>query len=389
MNLKRICLSLVLAFSVLLTACSSPTAPATPVPPDPASLVKRYYEAVNAKQLDTAMSYIADDVVFVNPYGTFKGKDDVRASLQLVINDGVMFDLSNFRDTDGRVVYDYKVVINGEQVDAGTHGLTVVREGKITLDATEQTEWMAYVNQVVFTANDTGFSGPDTLPAGWTEIVLANNSQAPHHIQLVKLDQNKTPDDLKAALETDPENFPAWAVPYGGPNAPDPSGHTSAIVKLDVGSYGLVSLIPNAEGVPGFLHGLIKSLTVTDAGDAATFEPLSDLNIDLTEFALGVSGSITAGQHVIRINNMGTQIHEAYLVKLNDGVTPEAYLNTPPTEPPPAVSLGGITGIPPGAHQYINISLEPGDYALFCFFPDPHSHTPHFLLGMVQEFRVN
>jgi hypothetical protein len=75
-------------------------------------------------------------------------------------------------------------------------------------------------------------------------------------------------------------------------------------------------------------------------------------------------------------------------VKLNDGVTAEAYLNTPPTEPPPAVSLGGITGIASGAHQYINVTLEPGNYALFCFFPDPASHAPHFVLGMVQEFVV-
>lgn len=194
---------------------------------------------------------------------------------------------------------------------------------------------------------------------------------------------------MKAALEADPENFPAWAIPYGGPNAPDPGGSTSAIVKLEAGRYALISVIPNAEGVPGFLNGLLKALTVTEASGAAALEPKADLTIDLNDFAfVGVSDSVAAGQYVLRFNNMGTQPHEAYLVKLNEGVTAEAYLNTPPDQPPPAVSLGGITFIAPGAHQYLNVTLEPGTYALFCFVPDPGSHAPHFVLGMMQEFTV-
>jgi limonene-1,2-epoxide hydrolase len=385
MNTKRILLTLIAALTVLLAACAPA---ATPTPADPATIVQRYYDAVNKKELDTAMTFIADDVVFVNPYGKFAGKDEVRASLQLVMDDGITFDLSNFRGTSGRVVYDYMVKVNGEAVETGTDGLTIVRNGKITLDATERWEWAAYVNNVTFTVQDDGFSGPDSIAAGWAEITLTNNSQGAHHIQLVKLDAGKTPDDLKAALEADPENFPAWAIPYGGPNAPDPGGSTSAIVRLDAGNYALISVIPNAEGVPGFLNGMIKALTVTDASGATLLEPQADLTVNFTEFTLGMSGSIAAGQNVIRFNNAGAQVHEAYLVKLNDGVTAEDYLNTPPTEIPPAASLGGITGITPGAHQYVSVSLEPGNYALFCFFPDPASHAPHFVLGMVQEFTV-
>lgn len=269
MNIKRILLTLMVTLTVVLAACGPA---ATPTPPDPAAVVQRYYEAVNTKQLDTAMTFIADNAVFVNPYGKFTGKDDIRASLQLVMNDGITFDLSNFRDTNGRVVYDYKVFVNGEEVEVGTDGLTIVRDGKITLDSTERWEWAAHVNNVTFTAEDSAFGGPEAIPAGWTEIVLTNNSQGIHHAQLVKLDGSKTPDDLKAALEADPENFPAWAIPYGGPNAPDPGGSTSAIVKLDAGNYALISVIPNADGVPGFLNGMLKALTVTDASGATMLE---------------------------------------------------------------------------------------------------------------------
>ena len=380
MNIRRISLILTLTLAALLAAC----APAA----TPTSIVQRYIEALNAKQLDTAMTFVADDAVFVNPYGTFRGKDAVRASLQLVMDDGVTFAYNNYRESNGRVVYDYKVFVNGEQVEVGTDGLNIVRDGKIVLDSTERWEWKAYLNQAAFTAEASGFSGPDSIPAGWAEITLTNNSQGGEHVQLVKLDDGKTPDDLKAALEADGENFPAWAIPYGGPNAPDPGGNTtSAIVKLDAGNYALISVIPNAEGVPGFLRGMLKAVKVT-AATGAMLEPQPDLTVELIDFGLNLPDEITAGEHILAFDNTGAQVHEAYLVKLNDGATAETYLNTPPTEPPPAVGLGGITGITPGAKQYIPVALEPGRYAMFCFFPDPNSHAPHFALGMVKEFTV-
>lgn len=381
MNANRILLGLALALAALLPACA-------PAQPDATTTVRRYYAAVNAKQLDTAMTFIAEAAVFVNPYGKFTGRDDIRASLQLVMNDGITFELSNLRGTNGRVVYDYKVFVNGEQVETGADGLTVVKDGRITLDATERWEWMAYANTITFTAEATGFGGPETLPAGWAEITLTNNTQAGHHVQLVKLDEGQTPEALKAALEADPENFPAWAIPYGGPNAPDPGGSTSAIVHLEAGNYALISVIPDAEGVPGFLNGMLKAVTVTAVDGATALEPQADLTVELVDFGLNLSGEAAAGERIIRFDNAGQQVHEAYLVKLNEGATADTYLNTPPTEPPPAAGLGGITGIAPGAHQYVRVTLEPGRYALFCFFPDPSSHAPHFALGMVKEFTV-
>jgi hypothetical protein len=53
--------------------------------------------------------------------------------------DGIIFDLSNFRKTDGKVVYDYKVMQGTNLLDQGTNGLTVVKDGKIVFDGTEDT----------------------------------------------------------------------------------------------------------------------------------------------------------------------------------------------------------------------------------------------------------
>jgi hypothetical protein len=244
------------------------------------------------------------------------------------------------------------------------------------------------IAEVTFTASDNAFTGPAEIAGGWVKIVLINEGQEGHHIQLVKLFDGKTAEDLKAALAEDGENVPAWSQPYGGPNAPDPGGVTSAIVYLDAGTYALIDVIPNAEGIPHFLTGLITTLTVTEPKGIISGEPLADITITLNEFTFLVSGELTPGEHIIRFNNAGKQIHEAFLVKLNDGATADDYLNTLPGEIPPALSIGGITGVVPGNGQYIPVTLEAGEYALFCFYPDPGTHAPHFVQGMVLQFTI-
>lgn len=67
-------------------------------------IVQEYYEALNAKNLDHAMSFIASDAVFINPTGTYEGADAIRTSLEGLNTDGITFDLSNFRNTDGKIV---------------------------------------------------------------------------------------------------------------------------------------------------------------------------------------------------------------------------------------------------------------------------------------------
>ncbi len=102
-------------------------------------VVQKYYEALNARQLDLAMSFIASDALFINPTGTYEGADAIRESLAGLNTDGITFDLSNFRNTAGKIVYDYKVMQGSNLLDQGTNGLTVVKDGMIVFDGTEDT----------------------------------------------------------------------------------------------------------------------------------------------------------------------------------------------------------------------------------------------------------
>ena len=62
----------------------------------------------------------------------------------------------------------------------------------------------------------------------------------------------------------------------------------------------------------------------------------------------------------------------------------KAFLLTPPGTPPPAgpppftaiPGLGGITGLSPQQHAWLDMNLTPGNYVLICFFPDPKKRRP-------------
>ena len=102
-------------------------------------VVQKYYEALNAKDLDLAMSFIASNALFINPTGTYEGSDAIRESLKGLNTDGLTFDLSNFRNTEGKIIYDYKVIQGGNVLDQGTNGLTIVKDGQVVFDGTEDT----------------------------------------------------------------------------------------------------------------------------------------------------------------------------------------------------------------------------------------------------------
>jgi len=103
-------------------------------------VVQKYYEALNAKNLDLAISFIAPDARFINPTGTYEGAEAIRESLAGLNTDGITFDLSNFRNTAGKIVYDYKVIQGSNLLDQGTNGLTVVKDGMVIFDGTEDTD---------------------------------------------------------------------------------------------------------------------------------------------------------------------------------------------------------------------------------------------------------
>lgn len=241
---------------------------------------------------------------------------------------------------------------------------------------------------VTVVAREYAFEAPKSISAGTVTFRLLNRGKELHHIWLVRLDQGKTADDAMAALKAGGPP-PSWVVDIGGPNSPAPGGDAEATVTLAPGNYLLLCMIPSGDNVPHAMKGMVAPLTVT--GTATGAEPKADVTMRLVDYAFDLSKPLTAGHHVVRIENAAHQSHEAFMLQLAPGKKATdllAWMEGGQKGPPPGMPAGGVTGIAPGSHIMLPVDLKPGTYALYCFVPDAKDGQPHIAHGMVKEFVV-
>lgn len=122
-------------FVLLLAACGGAT---QAEPAAPTAIVQDFYQAIADGELETAMSYVADDALFINPTGTYTGKAEVRENISALIEGGLVFELRNLVNDDGKVTYGYTLYIDGENVEEGDNGVTIVKDGKVVSDGLEE-----------------------------------------------------------------------------------------------------------------------------------------------------------------------------------------------------------------------------------------------------------
>lgn len=238
-------------------------------------------------------------------------------------------------------------------------------------------------------AKDFAFDAPDTVTAGWTTFHLVNEGPSLHHVSLVRIDSGKTVADFQAAMKVQGPP-PAWIVEAGGPNAPSPGGSVDGTLKLEPGTYMILCFVDIPGGVPHFMKGMARPLTVLPATAAAGSEPTADVSVDLADYAFTPSATMTGGKHTFKVANKGPQVHELELVRLAPGKTVKdlAAWVAKPEGPPPADALGGISGMHSGMTEYFTADLTPGNYAMLCFIPDAKDNKPHLQHGMIREFSV-
>ncbi|MCG6958154.1 MAG: hypothetical protein LJF04_19365 [Gemmatimonadetes bacterium] len=247
---------------------------------------------------------------------------------------------------------------------------------------------------VHFTARDFAFQGPDTISSGMTTIVLHNDGPSLHHLMLVRLDSSKTVEDLKAAYKALAPGLdmpPAWAVPSGGVNPPMPGSDTQATLMIEPGNYAVVCVVDVPDHVLHVDKGMIKGLTVVPSATPSAPAPTSDMTVTEVDFAFAPSGAFTAGHHVIKVVNNGTQPHEMEVIKLAPGKTMDDLGKWGQTfkGPLPGTSLGGASPMSPGQVEYVPFDFTAGNYAILCFVVDPASHMPHLAKGMVLPFTIS
>ena len=251
-------------------------------------------------------------------------------------------------------------------------------------------ETPATPQQVVIHARDFAFDAPDTIASGVTTIKLMNEGPDLHHVQLVRLEDGHTFEELMAAM-ANPGPPPAWAVDVGGPNTPVPGGESSATVDLQPGNHVMICFIPAPDGQMHVMKGMSRPITVIPATASAAM-PVAQVEMTLSDYTFTTNVPLTAGVQVVNVTNGAAQAHEVLVVKLEPGKTVEDVVRfiEKPEGPPPGAPIGGTTAIRTGGTNQITLDLAAGgDYAFICFIPDAKDGKPHVMHGMSKQFKVS
>jgi len=251
-------------------------------------------------------------------------------------------------------------------------------------------------NVVTITTSEYAFGMPDTIPAGLTTFRLVNRGKELHHASLVRLRDGKTVADFQAGLAAAMQShthLPSWMTFAGGPNAVTLGDTGVATETLEPGSYVFVCWIPSLDGVPHVMKGMLHPLVVTAGAIPAAAAPAADVTIKLTDYDFVLSQPLTAGKHVVRVENTGAQAHEIVIAALAPGKTLKDFIaweeGGEKGPLPTGQWLGGITTLDVGGHSQFTTTFAPGSYLLLCFWPDAKDGKPHLMHGMGKEITVS
>lgn len=177
-----------------------------------------------------------------------------------------------------------------------------------------------------------------------------------------------------------------------------PGGTTAqAVIDLPPGEWIMWGDDPSAPQPP-------VTFNVTGDMPADLPEPNADITFTLIDFAISVDGNLSAGDHVVKVQNHGAQPHFVVVMKGPDSMTNDdlvAVLNMEmgmePAGTPAPLPFDPEKDLMPvaqtstqsiGTELWTMMSLESGTYAALCFFPTAGEGMPHAVHGMHTVFKV-
>ncbi|MBP2647379.1 MAG: hypothetical protein H6Q77_1003 [Gemmatimonadetes bacterium] len=241
-----------------------------------------------------------------------------------------------------------------------------------------------------YTLGDYFFQGPDTVPAGRVTFRLELASEAPHVLDLVRLEQGKRIGDLMAAGEDAYDS--SWVKSVGGGVTSKAGTRPEYTLRLVPGVYVMLCYFSAPDHEPHFAKGMVKELIVRGTAPSTAL-PQPDLEVRLVSFGFEVSAPLAAGLRTIRVTNPSDQPHEMIISRLKDGFTLEQARaradSAEPKGPSPWENYGGVADLAPGDTTVMTATFTPGTYRMFCFFRAKDEKMNHAERGMMQVFRID
>lgn len=277
------------------------------------------------------------------------------------------------------------------------------------------------IHAVNVTAHDNGsatnfqgyFNIPSRVPTGLVEFHFANEGSQDHMAQFFKLhagiSESRFLEVLTPLFTT---QNPGVIVPAlhallaissaaGGADSITPDHTQRVIERLTAGHYVVVCFDTTANGTPHFLLGMHKSFWA----DADAWAPV-DRDEQVVNGAPRANGTVSESDHQISLPSVirkdrplllkvtvADQTHEFQLVRVPAGTTKDELLSCLTggacalTAQP--IDSGGASAIAPGRTHWVELHLQPGTYAAWCFVPDIETGMPHALMGMISVFTVS
>jgi uncharacterized cupredoxin-like copper-binding protein len=240
-------------------------------------------------------------------------------------------------------------------------------------------------------SHDYGYEMPARMPAGLVHVRLVNQGPDIHEAMVIRFTGAGSAAGYVDSVRADVD-FPAFGEDMGGAGLAAPGDSTDVYLHLAPGRYAIVCWKGDhlSRGMARDFV-VVADSTTAGAGRGPAPDPHADLSIIMTEYSYQLSGPVSAGRHLIRVENRGAQPHEADLIRLGPGKTPHdyiAWLDGGEQGLPPAEVAGGVGDFVAGRTVWMDVTLPPGHYFIICQVPDAGDGKPHYDHGMIREFEV-
>lgn len=246
--------------------------------------------------------------------------------------------------------------------------------------------------ELTIKATDFAFEVPKSAPSGWTKLTLDNKGTEQHQISLAKLGDGQDAKAVEGMLDKGNLAFLAQATLIGAVDGANSSQSHTVTTNLQPGTYVAFCAIPSpSDGVSHYVKGMYASFQVGPDKTDLT-EPKADATIKITPTGYDVPKGFT-GKGTVGVTNTGHFGAEMAIMRLGEGKTKDdlvTYLTGKPSGPPPFVTVGGVSAQSPGTTTYVDLDLDPGNYVLMSFVPDPSAgFAPQFTKGMITPLTIS